>query len=45
MLSRLGRKSKVEESAYQKRKKKKEVGERNHIEGKFGQGKRGNCRC
>ena len=37
----LGRKPKVQENAYQKRKKKKEAAERNHIEGKFGQGKNG----
>lgn len=38
----LGRKSeKTEENAYQKRKRKKEAAERNHIEGKFGQGKNG----
>lgn len=35
----LGRPPKVELSAYQKRKLKKERNERNHIEGKFGQGK------
>jgi IS5 family transposase len=32
---------KIKETAYQKRKKKKEAAERNHIEGKFGQGKNG----
>lgn len=38
----LGRKKeKVTESYYQKRKRKKEATERNHIEGKFGQGKNG----
>lgn len=39
----LGRKSKErkEESYYQKRKRKKEAGQRNHIEAKFGQGKNG----
>jgi len=37
----LGRKPKIQENAYQKRKKKKEAAERNHIEGKFGQGKNG----
>lgn len=39
----LGRKSKekLEESYYKKRKRKKEAAERNHIEGKFGQGKNG----
>jgi len=37
----LGRKPKVQENAYQKRKKKKEAAERNHIEAKFGQGKNG----
>ena len=35
----LGRKPKVELNRYQKDKLKKERGERNHIEGKFGQGK------
>ena len=35
----LGRKPKVELSRYEKNKLKKERGERNHIEGKFGQGK------
>lgn len=35
----LGRKPKVELSRYEKDKLKKERGERNHIEGKFGQGK------
>jgi IS5 family transposase len=37
----LGRKPKVQGNAYQKRKKKKEAAERNHIEAKFGQGKNG----
>jgi len=39
----LGRKSKEvkEESYYKKRKRRKEAAERNHIEGKFGQGKNG----
>ena len=37
----LGRSSKISQSPYQKRKFKKEQGERNHIEGKFGQGKNG----
>lgn len=37
----LGRPSKLSQSPYQKRKFKKEQGERNHIEGKFGQGKNG----
>jgi hypothetical protein len=39
----LGRKRKVlkEESYYKKRKRKKEAAQRNHIEGKFGQGKNG----
>jgi len=37
----LGRKPKKEETSYQRRKKKKEATERNHIEGKFGQGKNG----
>jgi hypothetical protein len=37
----LGRKPKIQENAYQKRKKKKEAAERNHIEAKFGQGKNG----
>ena len=37
----LGRPSKISQSPYQKRKFKKEQGERNHIEGKFGQGKNG----
>ena len=37
----LGRKPKEKENAYQKRKKKKEAAERNHIEAKFGQGKNG----
>ena len=32
---------KQKETSYQKRKKKKEAAERNHIEGKFGQGKAG----
>ena len=35
----LGRKSKVKMNHYQKTKRKKEAAERNHIEGKFGQGK------
>ena len=35
----LGRKPKVELNRYQKNKLKRERGERNHIEGKFGQGK------
>ena len=35
----LGRPKKIKETAYQRRKRKKELGERNHIEGKFGQGK------
>jgi len=37
----LGRPPKEELTAYQKRKKRKEEAERNHIEGKFGQGKNG----
>ncbi len=37
----LGRKPTKAESSYKKRKKKKEATERNHIEGKFGQGKNG----
>ncbi len=37
----LGRPSKTSQTAYQKRKFKKEQAERNHIEGKFGQGKNG----
>ena len=38
----LGRKQKVSsQTAYQKRKKRKDCAERNRIEGKFGQGKRG----
>lgn len=37
----LGRPSKTIQTPYQKRKFKKEQGERNHIEGKFGQGKNG----
>jgi len=37
----LGRPSKTPQTAYQKRKFKKEQAERNHIEGKFGQGKNG----
>lgn len=37
----LGRRPKLEKTAYQKRKHKKEAAERNHIEGKFGQGKNG----
>ncbi len=36
----LGRKPKKEENQYQKSKRKKEAAERNHIEGKFGQGKK-----
>jgi IS5 family transposase len=40
--SPLGRPAKkLQETAHQKRKKKKEAAERNHIEGKFGQGKNG----
>ena len=40
--SALGRKpKKVQQSYYQKRKARKEAAERNHIEGKFGQGKNG----
>ncbi len=40
--SPLGRRPKQEhKTAYQKRKEKKEFAERNHIEGKFGQGKNG----
>ncbi len=35
----LGRKPKQEANQYQKAKRKKEAAERNHIEGKFGQGK------
>ncbi len=35
----LGRKPKIELSRYEKNKLKKERGERNYIEGKFGQGK------
>lgn len=35
----LGRKAKTEMNHYQKAKRKKEAAERNHIEGKFGQGK------
>ena len=35
----LGRPKREKESAYQKRKRVKELGERNHIEGKFGQAK------
>lgn len=35
----LGRKRKVEKANYQKAKRKREAAERNHIEGKFGQGK------
>ena len=35
----LGRPSKQPRNAYQKRKRKKEQNQRNHIEGKFGQGK------
>jgi len=37
----LGRPLKEELTTYQKRKRKKEEAERNHIEGKFGQGKNG----
>lgn len=37
----LGRPPKKKESSYQKKKRKKERNERNHIEGKFGQGKNG----
>ena len=37
----LGRPPKEELTAYQKQKKRKEEAERNHIEGKFGQGKNG----
>ncbi len=37
----LGRKPKIELTQYQKTKHKKEAAERNHIEGKFGQGKNG----
>lgn len=37
----LGRPSKTPQTSYQKRKFKTEQGERNHIEGKFGQGKNG----
>lgn len=37
--SPLGRKPKQKEAHYQKAKKKKEAAQRNHIEGKFGQGK------
>lgn len=37
----LGRPPKEELTSYQKRKKRKEEAERNHIEGKFGQGKNG----
>jgi len=37
----LGRPKQEQESAYQKRKRKKENAERNHIEGKIGQGKNG----
>ena len=37
----LGRKPKIELTQYQKTKQKKEAAERNHIEGKFGQGKNG----
>lgn len=37
----LGRKPKIEQNQYQKAKRKKEAAERNHIEGKFGQGKNG----
>jgi hypothetical protein len=35
----LGRKPKIETNPYQKAKRKKEQAERNHIEGKFGEGK------
>jgi IS5 family transposase len=35
----LGRPKKIKETAYEKRKRLQELGERNHIEGKFGQGK------
>jgi hypothetical protein len=35
------RKNKENETYYQKRKRRKEAAERNHIEGKFGQGKNG----
>jgi transposase, IS5 family len=35
------RRSKEKETYYQKRKRRREAGERNHIEGKFGQGKNG----
>ncbi|MCK5133686.1 MAG: IS5 family transposase [Candidatus Sabulitectum sp.] len=35
------RKEKQQEAYYQKRKRRKEAAERNHIEGKFGQGKNG----
>ena len=35
------RKSKETETYYQKRKRRREAAERNHIEGKFGQGKNG----
>jgi len=35
------RKSKEKETYYQKRKRRREAAERNHIEGKFGQGKNG----
>src|SRR5665811_1991494 len=35
------RKGKEKETYYQKRKRRKEAAERNHIEGKFGQGKNG----
>ena len=37
----LGRKPKEKPTAYQKKKRKTEAAERNHIEGKFGQGKNG----
>jgi len=37
----LGRKPKIKLTQYQKTKHKKEAAERNHIEGKFGQGKNG----
>lgn len=37
----LGRPNQEQETVYQKRKRKKELAERNHIEGKIGQGKNG----
>jgi hypothetical protein len=37
----LGRPQQEQETTYQKRKRKKELAERNHIEGKIGQGKNG----